>query len=572
MHPAVEAYNKRRSDRKAVVAYRARRQERLDGGPGSGNFGHAGRPGEIGGSSGSGGVSSFSTGAAGDEVYMRSEVKDGKRTAGYMDWSEWRGTPSVKYIQVEPGDRGKGLATKMLQDLQRKYPDTEINFGMTTPDGTKLLDAITYEKVDPEVKQKTDRLARMNKDLDACQQKLDRLFEIEEPTEKQQAEINSLGDKWQDLYDGINDLKKEVEGQKPVKRLVKLDSVREDAEPTAWITVNGNHIPIDAEGNAIGGQMKALGDNPNSGMARSEKGKGKVYPIKQQTNSYRNPYVSDAERADFKNYIKQFKGSWGFQSDDPKSYVKLGKQIQDEVERRFKLRRKNGTAEDKEDKYPQTKDIYDVLQDIRSFGPPEGTKSVTVHTSELPDERTKMIFEEACGRFPSDWFSEYSENGCRVNIVNNYGRAACFGGWQYDDKTDRITVFAKESPSLVTELNLEDDNIADYGIANALAHELGHHFENSNPLLYTVARRFLEMRTDGEDLQELYPGEYTKPDKFADPYMGKQYVMGETEITSCLVQKLGYWNPRQAIVGGFCGTEKDYDSYKFILGVLAGDY
>ena len=34
---------------------------------------------------------------------------------------------------------------------------------------------------------------------------------------------------------------------------------RADEDPAAWITVNGNHIPVDSEGNAIGGQPKALG-------------------------------------------------------------------------------------------------------------------------------------------------------------------------------------------------------------------------------------------------------------------------------------------------------------------------
>jgi hypothetical protein len=230
---AVERYKKRRSDRIAVASYKARRQARLDGGPGSGNFGHGGRPGEVGGSAGMG-MSSFSTGATGDEVYMRSEIKDGGRVAGYMDWSEWRGTPTVKYIQVEPGDRGKGLATKMLQDLQRKYPDVEIDFGMTTPDGSKLLDAVTYEKPVPEVKQKTETFFKMKRDLDKCQKQLDRLFEVDNPTKAQQAEINSLGDKWQELYDGVNALQKEIGNEKPTKRLVKLDAVREDEEPEAW--------------------------------------------------------------------------------------------------------------------------------------------------------------------------------------------------------------------------------------------------------------------------------------------------------------------------------------------------
>ena len=42
-----------------------------------------------------------------------------------------------------------------------------------------------------------------------------------------------------------------------------------DEEPKAWITVNGNHIPVDENGKAIGGNPKALGKNSSSKKSAS---------------------------------------------------------------------------------------------------------------------------------------------------------------------------------------------------------------------------------------------------------------------------------------------------------------
>lgn len=58
-----------------------------------------------------------------------------------------------------------------------------------------------------------------------------------------------------------NDRKGKPQGKVFVLCTVLTDNndSRTDAEPDSWITVNGNHIPVDPEGNAIGGQMKAIG-------------------------------------------------------------------------------------------------------------------------------------------------------------------------------------------------------------------------------------------------------------------------------------------------------------------------
>ena len=75
-------------------------------------------------------------------------------------------------------------------------------------------------------------------------------------------------------------------------------AARFDAEPDSWITVNGNHIPLDENGKAIGGQPKALGKTMSSEEADKIINKlgysGEIYVLKSRERDYRS-YIQDCE-------------------------------------------------------------------------------------------------------------------------------------------------------------------------------------------------------------------------------------------------------------------------------------
>ena len=247
----------------------------------------------------------------------------------------------------------------------------------------------------------------------------------------------------------------------------------------------------------------------------------------------------------------------------PQMLIGIGKEVAKEIDSRFKAKKKAGeTTEDE----PQTEDIYDVLRDVRSFGPGEYANKV-FNSSDLDDKRTKAIMDDALGRYPTDWYADAIFD-CGVDIRDTDGRAFHYVGY---DSTSQIKVYAKESPELVKQLDLKSDSITNLGIANQLAHEMGHYFERSNTDVGNAARAYYDKRTKSSELTEMYPGEYTKKDHFADEYMGKYYTSGSTEITSVLVQKLGYLDPKKSITQDlFSNQKKDIQSYNFVLGLLAG--
>ena len=173
-------------------------------------------------------IKDVSTGyASGESYYTMSYTQDSK-VVGTLEYGEYDGEPNVKMIEVEPEYRRKGIATKLMQELQRKYPEAEINFGMATPDGSKLLDAITYDVTDETVVADRQKLKTLQTELDDLQGQLDVLFEMidngKDLTEAQDIELHELGDKWQDTYETIRELEKSLQGKRATKTFVKTDT------------------------------------------------------------------------------------------------------------------------------------------------------------------------------------------------------------------------------------------------------------------------------------------------------------------------------------------------------------
>lgn len=86
-------------------------------------------------------------------------------------------------------------------------------------------------------------------------------------------------------------------------------------------------------------------------------------------------------------------------------------------------------------------------------------------------------------------------------------------------------------PPDIIELSRRSESIA--------VHEYGHYMEESSKLVQEQVREFMEERTKGETavpLKKYNPflrdDEYTKPDKWWDPYVGKIYTDGATEFIS----------------------------------------
>lgn len=98
------------------------------------------------------------TDAYSGQTNMKMSAKIGDKVVGTLTYNEYEGTPSIDMIEVEPEYRRQGVATKLVQQLQEKYPNIEINWGTLSEDGANFKNAVTYNVENIEVKKKQKRL------------------------------------------------------------------------------------------------------------------------------------------------------------------------------------------------------------------------------------------------------------------------------------------------------------------------------------------------------------------------------------------------------------------------------
>lgn len=269
----------------------------------------------------------------GEMFATMSYTQDGK-TVGTIEYSEYDGKPNVKMIEVEPEYRRKGIATKLLQELQKKYPDAEINYGMTTPDGSKLLKSITYDVTDKTVVADKQKLQNLQTELNDLQERLDVLYDIENPTAEQETELRNLGDRWNEVYDNIRELESALKGKKATKTFVKTDTkyslsdsdgktltkeqqeyfkdskVRDENGNLKVMyhgTSNGGHTVFDTYGSNFGlfGQGTYFTDNKSVAESYTDKGKGNNKQVYEAYLNIKNPMDMDAQ-ANVEEWQKAF--------------------------------------------------------------------------------------------------------------------------------------------------------------------------------------------------------------------------------------------------------------------------
>ena len=74
-------------------------------------------------------------------------IEDNGEYCGRIDYSVYEKEPQVQFISVPENKARKGYATKLVLKLQSKFPDTEIDMGGLTDDGSKLLATIPQRTI-----------------------------------------------------------------------------------------------------------------------------------------------------------------------------------------------------------------------------------------------------------------------------------------------------------------------------------------------------------------------------------------------------------------------------------------
>lgn len=93
---------------------------------------------------------------------------------GALLYSEFEQQPHIQMIETHEAHRRRGVATRMIHELQTLYPDQEIDWGMTTPDGEALRTALAYREVPTPEAASFDRRDRLKSRLEKMEQEIAR--------------------------------------------------------------------------------------------------------------------------------------------------------------------------------------------------------------------------------------------------------------------------------------------------------------------------------------------------------------------------------------------------------------
>jgi predicted GNAT family acetyltransferase len=135
-----------------------------------------------------------------------------------LEFSVFNQEPYINMIKVKDSYRRQGIATKLMKELQREYPDTEIHMGMSTEDGTKLLQSLPSKFIPNE---RYNELLSEKNQLEVRIKELQIFLDTYDPKTQKEEAINK-GEEFNIISDRLYDIEKEMEGLKAGKNILEI--------------------------------------------------------------------------------------------------------------------------------------------------------------------------------------------------------------------------------------------------------------------------------------------------------------------------------------------------------------
>lgn len=201
--------------------------------------------------------------AKGGETFHSLSVLAGDQPLGHVDFSVYQEVPRVQMVEVAATMRRRGLGSQLLIELQRRYPDVEIELGGATNEGAALIAGLARVTVDSPLKEKFQALAVAENTLGEWKARVEEFDALEAPTVGQQLShknfLRSVMGQWNPLRDEIDDLRRELGDKKPALTLIKLDNRVKGVLSSDLMALA---LPVDMNGENHGGTTVQPGDVP----------------------------------------------------------------------------------------------------------------------------------------------------------------------------------------------------------------------------------------------------------------------------------------------------------------------
>jgi hypothetical protein len=153
-------------------------------------------------------------------------LDDDGKILGYIEYSVYKGDVAIQWVKSNVS-RQK-IATKLMIELQKRYPGVEIDHGYTTEDGDAFNKSLPkYYVPNKEYKIKKEEIEKLEIEYNILNNKLQnwyKLFDInKDKAESQRNIMRAVGEKMDKIDRLLYDLKIEIEDIKPGNWLIKTD-------------------------------------------------------------------------------------------------------------------------------------------------------------------------------------------------------------------------------------------------------------------------------------------------------------------------------------------------------------
>mgnify|MGYP000650276504 CR=1 FL=1 len=145
----------------------------------------------------------------------------GGTDGGRLDYTVYDGIPQISMIEVPDAMRRQGIGSDLVRELQRRYPDTEVQWGMMTDAGAALRRALPSVTEDiASVKAQQQELAGAIAQRDELLKVADEFQAIDRPTPAQREAFAARVEPLNDLHDQIMRLQSELDGVRDSKTII----------------------------------------------------------------------------------------------------------------------------------------------------------------------------------------------------------------------------------------------------------------------------------------------------------------------------------------------------------------
>jgi len=221
------------------------------------------------------------------------------------------------------------------------------------------------------------------------------------------------------------------------RRQARIDT-RMDEEPDSWITVNGNHIPLDENGKAIGGQPKALGKKMT----------------KKEANQIIKKYTQNGDIYRTRAYMSDIETDLSVENVNLRYLDQLEKKgLESEENKRIyeKEAHRMGGKDYIEGKIKRLQDSYDQYQkEIEEFSEAVHAKFPTYDDCKKPEDVSLRML--ASGGFETRAKPIYMEDA-DIEVARDIGKA-------FDDFCEKCPEMKGKMGNLIISDELDRD---DYG-------------------------------------------------------------------------------------------------------------